>query len=130
MITLSKPGLKRAVLRGIMRLMVLLFLYIIAVGVIHRAVRVRLKSGDLVEMKPDSIFRSFDKGSCEIHIRTASRKKARIVLYQDFCDGPMIVVPGASPNVYFCVFDADIDVQLLRIELDLNRFSLLSARIS
>jgi hypothetical protein len=96
---------------------VVCLLYTLTVVVIHRNVRVRYKNGDWVEMKPASLYESIAGGACEINIRTASRE-GRIVFHQDMHDSPVLVVPAGSINVFYCIFDYDVDTQLVRIDLN------------
>ena len=96
---------------------VLSLLYTLMVVVIHRDVRVKFKNGDWVEMKPASVYESIAGGACEINIRTASRE-GRIVFHQDVYDSPVMVIPAGSDNVFYCVFDYDVDTQLVRIDLN------------
>jgi hypothetical protein len=98
-------------------LVALVSLYSAVVLLVHRDIRIQLNNGDFIETKPASVCESITHGKCKITIRTSSGKNAQLSLYQDIFNSPIIIFP-ASPNVFICAYDYDVDVQLLRIDLN------------
>jgi len=109
---------RHLVLTSVLLILVFFVLTTVMVSLNHKRIKVRLANGDVIEVTPASLYESLHRASCEIEIRTSSKGVAKIVLYQDFWDSPIIVIPTTNANVFFCVFDYDVDTQLLRIDLN------------
>ena len=94
------------------------FLFIVLVLTVHRKVDVAFPNGGSVKMRAASILESIGGSKCEIEIKSRSDKAAQLTLRQDWFDGPLMVIETTNKNVFLCVYDHDVDFQLLRIDLD------------
>jgi hypothetical protein len=94
----------------------------IITGVLVSASRIRniyftLQSGSSVSVMSAPIRKLFSVSKCTIIINSGSAGSGRVDLLQSFSESPVIVIPSTVSNVFFCVYDNDVDWQLLKIDL-------------
>jgi hypothetical protein len=89
----------------------IVFLFLRSFGIIPRTVITRFKDGAWVKMHSESL-------TCLVEIKTKRGKGSTLILAQDWCDGPMLMIPSTNEDVFYCVYDYDVDFQLLRINLN------------
>jgi hypothetical protein len=94
-----------------------LLLCVIAIASVHRTVKVVFKGGGAAELKPASLLASIFGAKCVIAIESISGKKATIDLLQDRFNGPLTVVATTNENIFLCIYNYDVDIQILRIDL-------------
>jgi len=95
----------------------LLSLYIAAVVLVPQKVHNDLRSGGLVEIKPASLCEASLGGGCNVLLKSSSGHEARLTLHQDLFNSPIIVLPTTNADVFICVYDYDVDFQLLRFDV-------------
>lgn len=96
---------------------VVFLLCILVIATIHRKINVVFENGGSVKMIAASILGSRSGSTCRIEIDSKSGKHARLDLFQDWSGGPTMVIPTTNENVFLCIYDYDVDFQLLRIDL-------------
>jgi hypothetical protein len=99
-------------------LAVLGVLYVATIASIQRYIYASLKNGDSVGIRLGSVRNSIPHGECEINLKTSSGRNGRVVLYEDWFNLPVIVLPATASNVFLCVYDYDTEFRLLKINLN------------
>ena len=92
-------------------------IFIAVLGVIHPKIEMTFKAGGSAEIEPSSLLASVRGANCRITLRTKLGKSATIGLLQTLIDAPLILIPSSNEDVFFCVYDYDVDFELLRIDL-------------
>ena len=96
---------------------VVFLLCILAIVTIHRKIDVKFKNGGTAKIRAASILASVFGSKCTIEIKSISGKHAEIALLQAWFDGPFMVIATTNENIFLCIYDHDVDFQLLRIDL-------------
>ena len=91
------------------------FLFLQSFAVIPRSVTTKFPGGAWARMHSGSLIK--DNSTCEIEISTKGAKSSTVVLGQDWFDVPMLIIPSTNESVFYCVYDYDIDFQLLKFDL-------------
>lgn len=84
----------------------------------HKHIEVRFGESDSLEIRPASLIEATLRGKCSVDIRTSSNRKAHIELYQDMSNSPVLVIPAKEAGIFVCIYDYDVDFQLLRINMN------------
>jgi len=77
---------------------------------------VPFNNGGFVRLKPASFLGSVFGAKCTLTYKKGQNDEAHIDLLQTFWKWPVIVIPSTNCNVFLCIYDNDVDVQLLRID--------------
>jgi hypothetical protein len=86
-------------------------------GIIHRSIDVPLSNGGSVRITPASLWRScWSAASCKITYQPKGMEAGTIVLWQDFFDEPIIVMPAADGKKLMCLYEFDVDLRLFKID--------------
>jgi hypothetical protein len=68
-------------------------------------------------VKPASLIRSMrQEAFCTILCQPKGASPGKIVLWQDFCDGPVMLLPSTNANILLCFYDFDVDMRLFRVD--------------
>lgn len=82
-----------------------------------RTKEVKLANGARVHVRAASLLRSLqEEANCEIEYEATPGKRGTIVLWQDFFDGVIFLLPSTNGNVLWCVYDYDVDLRLFKID--------------
>ena len=84
---------------------------------IPRTIRVPLKDGGQVSFVQPSLIGKFFCSNCTITFSPREGKTNSVKLAQDYFDGPMMVLASTNTNVFFCIYDYDVDLLIIRIDL-------------
>lgn len=90
---------------------------VVLMGLIHRDVDVSLSNGGFIRITPTSLWGSCGSGAgCRIFYRSSGGESGAVVLWQDFADKPIIVVPATDGKTLLCLYNFDVDLRLLKID--------------
>jgi hypothetical protein len=93
-------------------------LLVVAMGFRKRSIVVPLKSGGVARITPASTFGSLrTDASATIFCEPTGGQAGSVELWQDFFDRPIIVMASTNSNVLLCLYDFDVDLHLLRIDM-------------
>jgi hypothetical protein len=53
---------------------------------------------------------------CGIFYKPPNAQAGKVVLWQDFFDGPVMLLASTNANIILCLYDFDVDVRLFRID--------------
>jgi hypothetical protein len=84
---------------------------------IPRTIRVPLKDGGSVSFNQPSLIMSIFGSTSTVKICPKTGPTNYVDLEQDWFDGPCMVLPSTNTNVFFCIYDHDVDWQLIRIDV-------------
>ena len=94
-----------------------ILLVIALIGIIPRTKNIKLPNGGRARVTAASLFRSlFNEANCEIEYEPTPGKRGTVVLWQDFFDGAIFLLPSTNANVLWCVYDYDVDLRLFKID--------------
>jgi hypothetical protein len=96
---------------------VVFLLCILVIVTIHRKIDVKFKNGGSVKMRAAAILGSRSGSTCRVEIDSKSGKHAGLDLFQDWANMPLMVIPTTNEDVFLCIYDYDVDFQLLRLDL-------------
>ena len=71
-----------------------------------------------VRVQRTALLRSVSEGSYEITFISEVGVTNRVTLYHNLFECPTMLLHGGRSNVFFCVYNHDVDWQLIRIELN------------
>ena len=97
-------------------------------GMMNPSVKVNFTNGGLLQAELCSLFRTIQGGTCTIHLKSRSGKWGRIELLQGAFNAPVMVIPSNNENTFYCVYDYDVDFQLIKFDLS-KPFKLATDRI-
>jgi hypothetical protein len=83
----------------------------------HRSVLIPLKGGGSVTMTQPSVFEGLFDSKTTIKFDPNTGEPGNVELLHSFFCSPVIVIPSTNANVFLCVYDDDVDWQLIRIDL-------------
>lgn len=90
---------------------------IVLMGFVSRSIKVPLNNGGAAQMKPASLWGSVCGAErCSINYQPKDGEAGTVLLWQDFFDRPIIVIPAPDDKVLLCLYDFDVDLRLLRID--------------
>lgn len=110
-----KPKLKRGLTAMILIIAGLLFAFIIA-GCFSWKVETSLPTGSIVRIKSAPFVMSFFDSQCEISYGQKSKNGGKILLLDSRPEGPIILIPSTNNKVFFCLYEFDVELRLLKIE--------------
>ena len=94
---------------------VMLFLLLSAVT--HRTINIPLNGGGSVTMENPSVLEWFFTSTCAITFSPRPGIVDSVDFGQGWFDAPIMVLPSTNTNVFLCIYDHDVDWQLIRIDL-------------
>jgi len=80
-----------------------------------RQCRVKFFSGGEVRVKSASFFGSCFGSKCRVTY-TGSSGSGDILLFDGRPEGPLLVIPSSNSDVFYCLYDFDVGLRLLKIE--------------
>src|SRR4249920_2655497 len=85
-------------------------------GFTQRDINVNLGNGGFARITPSSTLGSLRAGAtATIFYKPSSGQAGTIVLWEDFFEGPIMVLAADDTNVLLCLYNFDVDLRLLRI---------------
>jgi len=84
---------------------------------ISRTIRVPLADGGYVSFPQCSLIGTFFSSNCIITFSPKQGKIDSVDLVQDYFDGPVMVMPSTNTNVFFCIYDGDVDWLVIKIDV-------------
>jgi hypothetical protein len=89
----------------------------VSISTMHRKITVAPKKGGLITIRAASLFGVIRGSRCTLAITSRTGRTGTVDLSQDYFDSPITVVPSTNDDVFFCVYDYDVDIQLLKLDL-------------
>jgi hypothetical protein len=90
---------------------------ILFVGTHDRDINIKLHSGCSIRIRRACLFGSIRNKKCTLTLKSGTGLVGNVELLQPFCKAPIIVFPSTNDETFLCVYDNDVDIQLLRINL-------------
>jgi hypothetical protein len=88
------------------------------IGVLARNVDGGSPSVGFITIERPCLFRSLKKARCTLKLISRGGLAGQVQLLQTLDKSPIFVLPYTdSANTFLCIYDNDVDVQLLRIDL-------------
>jgi hypothetical protein len=113
----AKKHLLKILVRAVLIVGLVLMIALIVIGSTQRSFDVSLSNGGHVRITPAPTLRSLKSGATtKIFYQPISGHAGEVVLWDDFFDHPLIVLPATDTNVLLCLYDFDVDLRLLRID--------------
>src|SRR5665213_2862809 len=90
---------------------------ILLLCVIHKNIEIPLIGGGSIRLTQPSVVELFFKSTSTMTFNSGPAKTDTVILRRDYFDSPVIVIPSTKSNLYFCVYDNDVDWQLIRVDV-------------
>jgi len=84
-------------------------------GSIPRHFSIILDDNWKVQVTKPSFFKAVGRSVCTLEFLANDGKAKRIVFAESSFHQPIIILPSTESNVFYCVYDFDIDWQLIKI---------------
>jgi len=111
------PLAQMTTIRNLIRVGLGMLAIAVLLAAIPRTIRVPMKDGGQVSFVQPSLIGKFFCSNCTIKFSPREGKTNSVELAQDTFDGPMMVVASTNTNVFICIYDFDVDLLLIRIDL-------------
>jgi hypothetical protein len=98
------------------------FLLIVIVGttiiviLTSRSSEIRLNDYWTVRVRRAPLIQSCHGSTCTMTFLSIGKETNTVVLGQDLFDSPAFILCSANSNVFYCIYDFDVDWQLIRID--------------
>jgi len=112
-----KRALRSRVAVALVGLSCVLCLYIVARALSGSTSIQSLKSGGSIKIISSSFRARLHGAQCAATISSKSGKVAELDFLQSYFCSPIIFFPSSDENVFFCLYDNDVDVQLIKINI-------------
>jgi len=95
----------------------LAIILLVLMGFVSRKVDLGKINGYFVSVSPASIWGSaVGPGKCRLTFHQANGEPRVVDLVQGIDVKPILVIPAINGRTFFCLYDSDTDVQILRID--------------
>ena len=95
----------------------IILLYVAAVLLFPHRINCVYANGDSVSIWEPSFLGAVASGTCIVQISSESGKCATVRLREGCFDLPLVVVPSANKDVFYCIYDHDVDFLIVKIDL-------------
>jgi hypothetical protein len=85
--------------------------------VIHKTIDIPLIGGGSIRLTQPSVLELVFKSTSTMAFNSGPGKEDIVILRRDYFDSPVIVIPSTKSNLFFCVYDNDVDWQLIRVDV-------------
>ena len=86
-------------------------------ALVRRDVDVLFHKGNFAHIRVPSLFTQFLGSDCEITYGQRDVGKGTVVLRHTLFESPIIVAPANDPKVFLCLYEFDVDLRLLKIDV-------------
>lgn len=86
------------------------------IGSIQRNIQITVNNSESASLKQASFFGWLFGSKCTLRITSDNKPTNLVELRQKLFKNPAIIIPSADTDVLFCIYDNDVDWQLIRID--------------